>query len=668
MMAEGIDRRSFLQGAVATGAAAAAVVAGSASASGSRIAFADEAAGTYIAGTYTATATGIGEVTVTVTFDETSITEVVLDVSNETETIGQAAADELIEQVLAAQSADIEGVSGATLTSTAVATGVADCIAQASGTATEEETEEADEESASTARWSWEEAPEPISDDEIVETIDADICVIGAGIGGTFAGLSAAEEGASVVVLEKSSQAQGRGIAVGVMNSTFHQENPDINQYIDATYAEKVFYEWSHCLVNRKLFRYWAQNSGEVFDHLADYMKETYDYDVILDPTAVQRAWDEEDYYLEMPTCLTFGDESWYDEDGNWKMAGLILKVAQWAEDEGAQFLYETPAEQLVTDDSGAVTGVIASGADGYIKINASKGVIIASGDIGGNEEMLEAWCPIGLRAESNVYTPVGGNEGDGIKMALQVGAAMQRGPAAPAIHPFGSGGPLAQDGDQLGFLCVNKYGERFTCERNNTPGMANALLTQPDSLGYTIFDGDYYNKVLQMYPDNEGVDGTALVDDTTQETIDEAVAANDGTCFMSDTIEGLAEQIGADPETFQATIDRWNYLVELGEDVDMSLPSDLLTSLDTPPYYASKMPQAILVIIYGLNCDSYSRVCDDDDNPIEGLYAVGNAQGNFFALDYPMVCAGISHGRAMTFGYKLPKAILNDELISYES
>ena len=667
----GISRRQFLGAAAATAA-----VAGVAGASGKKVAFADEAAsGTYTAGTYTATATGIGEVTVTVTFDETSITEVVLDVSNKTETIGQAAADELIEQVLAAQSADIEGVSGATLTSTAVSEGVADCIAQASaGAATEEEeteeevTEEAAEETTttSTARWSWEEDPEPIDESEIVETIDVDICVVGAGFAGVCAAQSAAEEGGSVLVLEQSSQANGRGLDIGSINNTWQQENPDISQYIDATEAERIFYEWNHGNCNRMLFRFWANNSGEAFDHLADYLKENYDIEPALSATAIPDRYDADDYLREMPDCQSFG-EGWYDDDGNWLMQGVVNKIVTWAEDLGAEFRYDAPAEQLVQDEDGRVTGVIASTADGYIQVNASKGVILATGDIGGNEEMLEAYCPIALRVESNVYTPAGGNNGDALKLGHQVGAAYQHGAAAPVIHPMGTGGPLAQSGDPYAWLDVNIDGFRYNPGIDNTVGMADSMLNQPKAIGYSIFDSDYYNKILQMAPDNTGVDGTAIVDENTQTEIDEAVAANDGLIYMSDTIEGLAEQIGADPDVLQATVDRWNELCELGEDVDMSLASDMLTPLDTPPYYASKVPQAILVIIYGLNCDSYSRVCDENDDPIEGLYAIGNIQGNFFSSDYPMVTPGISHGRGLTFGYKLPKAMLNDELISYD-
>ena len=248
--------------------------------------------------------------------------------------------------------------------------------------------------------------------------------------------------------------------------------------------------------------------------------------------------------------------------------------------------------------------------------------------------------------------------------MGLWVGADVQRGPAAPMIHPMGPGGPLAQGGDSLGFLCVNREGERYTCEVNNTPGMANSRLNQPGGISYTIFDSDYQEKALRIRPDNVSVSGAPIIDDTTQETIDKAVAAEDGMCFKADSIEELADQIGADSATLKATVERWNSLVEQGEDVDMLMASDRLSSIETPPFYASFNPQANMVIIYGLNCDTHSRVCDKDDHPIEGLYAIGNTQGNFFAVDYPLICPGISHGRCMTFGYTLPKAMLKGELI----
>ena len=511
---------------------------------------------------------------------------------------------------------------------------------------------------------SWEIKPEPIDPASIAEVVECDICIIGAGAAGVFAAQSAAEEGGNVIVLEKTAQVNGRGLDIGSIDNQFQKDNPELAQYIDATEAERIYYEFSHSSVNRLLFRHWAQISGEAFDHLAAHLKESYGIEPAMSATALPDRYAANECYREMPTCQSFGT-GWFDADGNWLMAGVVQKVAAWAEDLGAQFRFETAAEQLVQDESGAVTGVVALTADGtYLQVNAAKGVIIATGDIGGSEEMLKAWCPIALRADGNTYNPAGANTGDGIRMGLWAGAGMQHGFAAPMIHPLGAGGPLAQSGTPTSFLCVNRNGERFTVEINNTPGLSNARLNQPGGIGYTIFDGGYYEKVLKMAPENISIDGSPIVSDTTQATIDAAVAANDGLCFKADTIEELAEQVGIPADTLVATVTRWNELVAAGVDTDMALDPNMLTPLDTPPFYASYIPQSILVIMHGLNCDSHSRVCDENDYPIPGLYAIGNAQGNFFAGDYPLVCPGISHGRCVTFGYTLPKAMLKDELI----
>lgn len=509
----------------------------------------------------------------------------------------------------------------------------------------------------------WETKPAPIADDQITAVYECDLCVVGAGVSGVCCAQSAAEEGASVIVLEKSDKPQGRGLDIGSINNQFQKDNPDIAQYIDATEAERIYYEFSHCSVNRLLFRHWAQHSGEAFDHLADYLKENYGLEPAMSYTANPAVFDASDYYREMPTCQEFG-EGWFDDEGNRVMAGVVQKIATWAEDLGAQFIFNAPAEQLVQDETGAVTGVVAKTEDGYIRIDAKQGVILCTGDIGGNQQMLEDWCPIAARCTESVYTPAGGNAGDGICLGLWAGAATQHGYPAPMIHPMGIGGPLAQGGDALGFLCVNMEGERYTVEFNNTPGMSNARFMQPQGVTYSIFDANYADNVLKVKPTNIAIDGSPIVGEGTQAKIDAAVNANDGTCFAADSIEELAEQMGIPAATLSATVARWNELCAQGEDTDMALDSLYLNPIDTPPFYASFNPQAILVVVYGLNCDSHSRVCDKDDHPIPGLYAVGNIQGNFFSADYPLICPGVSHGRCVTFGYTLPKAILKGELL----
>ena len=201
-MAREISRRNFLKG---TAAGALSLAVGTVLPSTVKTkAFAEDVS--YVPGTYTATATGMGTVKVDVTFDEKSITDIVLDVSGETPAIGQAAADTLKEQVLAAQSGEIDGVSGATLTSGAVREAVNNCIAQARGVSVS-----AGEEKPATTGLSWENPPAPIDPSEIKKEYDFDVVVIGAGVAGNSAAEGAASQGAKVALVEQSGDLTAHG-------------------------------------------------------------------------------------------------------------------------------------------------------------------------------------------------------------------------------------------------------------------------------------------------------------------------------------------------------------------------------------------------------------------------------------------------------------------------
>ena len=210
-MSENISRRSFLKGSLAGAATLAMAGVGLGT-----TAFAED--GIYKPGTYTATAEGMETVTVTATFDANSITDIELDVSGETPSIGQAAKDELIEQIMAAQSAEIDGVSSATITSTAVRTALKNCIAQAKGEAVDsgsvkpmvESTSAfilkditADDVNASAVEL------DPITD--FAQEVDVDVVVAGAGAAGVIAAVKAAEMGAKVAVLQKEAVAVSQG-------------------------------------------------------------------------------------------------------------------------------------------------------------------------------------------------------------------------------------------------------------------------------------------------------------------------------------------------------------------------------------------------------------------------------------------------------------------------
>lgn len=512
----------------------------------------------------------------------------------------------------------------------------------------------------------WENPPEPIPDSSIKETIDTDIVVVGAGISGLNAASAAAREGAKVVVLEKSTTFTYHGMDNGAVGTKW-QKSQGIE--IDRTEVLKYKSQWDHHKLNQDLYKVWLYRSGEVFDEVIDMIEGA--GGTVSQGMGVTPGRDIlEPYYRQYRTPHSFsvGEVDASQMGGGQK--SFLGFMEQDAKDHGAEFRYETPAVRLVTDASNAVTGVIAQSKDGsYIKINTSKGVILACGDINGNPEMVAEWSPMpthGLGKDSgviNAYSPAGCNTGDAITMGMWIGAARQICPPAPMVHGFGSFA-IPFSASLIGWLQVNRDGERFNAEEPNEVSNANSMMMQPGGAAWFLFDGAYSDKVLKMFPENKGSRG-ALVDDSTAQTIADGVAANPPTILKGETIEELAAQIGCPAETLTATVARYNEVCAKGVDEDFGKRELWLsaTALDTPPYYAAKMMGMWFVTIYGLHCNKYSQVLDTNDKPIANLFAVGNAQGDFFTDDYPLLTPGISHGRSITFGRLVGKALAKGEL-----
>ena len=258
---EKISRKSFLKVAAAAamsgvtaGALAACNSAGStstaASASGDAI---------YTPGTYTGTATGIGEVKVTMTFSETAITEVVVDTSNETENIGGVAAPTLQEALMAAQSAEVDNISGATVTTNAVKEAAASCIQQAMGVKTDAPA--ADDTAADTGDdWLGEEP-----DVQASETQDFDVVIIGAGLSGICAARAAAEEGAKVAIVEKSSSFNCRSGEYALLNGTLNKRWGRENIVDEDVVVNRLMRECTY-RNKRSILKKWASHAHEVMD------------------------------------------------------------------------------------------------------------------------------------------------------------------------------------------------------------------------------------------------------------------------------------------------------------------------------------------------------------------------------------------------------------------
>jgi succinate dehydrogenase/fumarate reductase flavoprotein subunit len=345
----------------------------------------------------------------------------------------------------------------------------------------------------------------------------------------------------------------------------------------------------------------------------------------------------------------------------------LLTLVYEKCLELGAEFRFSTRAKQLVRpNNTGRVEGVICENPDGtYTKVLASKGVVLCGGDWGSNREMLAYYTPWALRV-INFFPNVDAkgeptNTGDCQQMGIWIGAKMEDGPHAPMTHTLGS---------VLGTDCYSLYnadGYRFVNEDVGGQQISNQIYRQRGDIAWQVFD-DLYPEQLGEFPDTHGNVNFLLPDGQaphfpgaelavgksafiTREEVD-----TDPAVVKADTLEELAVLMGYTPEeqgVFLEQVARYNELCAKGVDEDFGKDSRRLFPIENAPFYATRMePGVMLVCLGGLTVDPYSlQVLDPEYQPIEGLYAAGNAMGGRILVDYPVVVAGISHATALTYG-----------------
>jgi succinate dehydrogenase/fumarate reductase flavoprotein subunit len=497
----------------------------------------------------------------------------------------------------------------------------------------------------------WLTEPEPSTQTVSEETFD--IVILGAGIAGCTAAEAASSAGASVVVLEKFASYSAHGIDVGSVGTKVQKEKGVV---IDRALAARLIYDWGQQQANWYLIRTYAEKSGEVLDRYID-MAPHYGLTVSLNDEMTARAdWNQlEDKFKQFQTAHLF---EWTDKcpfkKTKWNAAYLMQMIIDRATAQGAQFRFRTKAERLVTEN-GAVTGVIVRDADGYKKINARKGVIVATGGITDNKEMLRCFCPAFLRADKFENAPVGSNMGDGLLMGVWAGAAITRCHPAPICHPINF--TVLSPGMNTSWLTVNRDGRRFSGETGWEPMVTNARLGAPGNKAWAVWDADYKSHILKQEP---------LKAQKMLEGLDEGVEREvaEGNYIKADTIPALAEKLGMPPGALLKTVERYNRWCDKGVDEDFGVPERFLSPVRKSPFYAFKMNAWLLSVPHGLHVDQNSQVLTEDDTPIPGLFAVGNAQGDFFANSYPVTLPGSSHGRSICFGWLVGKALAEGKTI----
>ena len=684
-----ISRKGFLKVAAAaamSGVTASALAACNAGSSSSTAASTGEAI--YTPGTYTGTATGIGEVKVTMTFSETAITDVVIDASNETESIGGVAAPTLKDALMAAQSTEIDNISGATITTNAVKKAAASCIEQAMGVHTA-----GGDTAASSSDEDWLGTEPEIDESKVAKTVDVDVAVVGCGIAGVAACRSVAEEGGLVAAFEKADGPQCRSGEYAVINGKVQAKwgrdtwtREQIDDIIDSHMVESTY----RC--KRSIMSKWAHNIGDAFDWWVEANPDLYYAETtrsaipdesadnfiipIFYPLPEHYDWKQERFPC-YPTSVEFKPDQHVTVEANMQKAIDTGNV---------QTFYGCFVEKLIMDNGRCVGLYARDAATGeYIKCNASKGVILSTGDYSQNTKMLKHFCPEVI--ENNIqclFTNVDvegnfTNQGDGIQLGMWAGAQVQQS-HAPMIHHMGGGADLAGVGvmGNAGFLNLDLNGKRFMNEDLPGQQLENQIELQKNRESWQIFDSNWPEQLPYMpaahggacYYEDYASEDEGPKNNTTYRNykspyqLEAAVA--DGRAVKADTLEELVAKIYPDDPAAQQTaldsIQRYNELAKAGYDEDFHKSASRMWAVENGPFYADKFTTALLLVcIGGLESDEDCHTFDADRNVIPGLYVAGNIQGNRFATEYPIGLKGVSHSMAMYYGYVAGKNALKD-------
>jgi len=516
---------------------------------------------------------------------------------------------------------------GSAAVGTGISAATAGAFTRATGATAQSET------NTSSGTYSFEVPPPQIPASAIKDVVDAEVVVVGAGIAGMAATLSAAEVGAKTILIEKHTTWTARGRFNAAIGSRLQKQ---LGIEIDKDEVLLELMKYAGNKPDQRLLRLWADNSGKIMDWIMDMAEIAgLKTDMFLWPPPP--LFDNKtEYYKEYPVAHAVG--------GAMAGEGVLVELLETnALKKGAKIRYSTRAVQLVRQEKGRVSGVIAQSKDGdYVQFNAAKGVILCTGDYGHDPEMMEKYCPLAaeIAKTRNDYVPAL-NTGDGHKMALWAGAVMEIMPHAPMDH--GGGAPLGTDP----FLQVNGDGERFQNEDVPVQSLANSLFRQPGWKYWQVFDSKWPEEVPRM-----GWGFRRVYEATAESIASLERGVQNGSVLMADTVEELAQKMEVPIEPFKATVERYNELARQGKDLDFGKRADRLTTVEKPPFYAGFGTPAFLVSLGGLNVNPKLQALDADRKVIPGLYMAGNTVGNRFGNDYPTMCAGLSHGICWTHGY----------------
>lgn len=471
---------------------------------------------------------------------------------------------------------------------------------------------------------------EPIT--EFSEEKTYDVVVVGAGTGGVPAALSALEEGATVAVLQKESKpiSQG-GTCSGVLLDESDEQG--VMNYIQG------FLEDCGWRADRGLAETYAKYSGEAIRWMQVRTAEAGFPPYMVRPTAVT---EYEDGSKCSRRSIMFGPKPYNN-------GTMIEHLADMAAERGVEFFYSTPGVQLVTDESGAVTGVIGKSGNDYIKFNATKGVILSTGDYQNNQSLVERYCPDVKdfdRKQTN-------KTGDGILMAMAIGGGFVPVGHSHMMHDFDSG-PMFDEP----FLTVNENGERFMNEDCIFEEINCVLRNQPKPGWYSqIFDDDYIAQVTEWggKPTEKEKMQNYMPDVEMDRSPESGANVIEGLIdtYCCDTLDELAGKLGIPADALKKSVERYNELCDAGFDADFGKQAKYLKKIEKAPYWGIHKHVRVSALCAGATVnENYQATRGVGGEVIPNLWVTGFSAGQLCgAPDWSMYQGGMSAGHCIMTG-----------------
>ena len=576
----------------------------------------------YTEGTYTATAQGNnGPVTVSVTFSADAITDVTVVEHSETAGLSDRPIAEIPAAIVENQSLAVDTVSGATNSSNAILTAVADCVAQAGG----------DVEALKAV--AVEKAP--------VEDVEAtyDVVVLGGGGAGLTASITAAQNGAKVILVEKAGSLGGNTLIAGQGFNACDPERQantemseallgELKSYLDLDPADFGAFAEVLETVKGQINDYIASGSTTLFDSPELHMLHTYmggkrtgldgtviEPDLELARTFATNALDALEWAESIgaqwnDTTSTILGAMWPRSHGL-ANGNVITILTDAAKANGVEIVTDTRANELIVEN-GKVVGVKATTSEGAnVTLHANSGVVLATGGFSANAPMVveynNYWPGLSDTMPSTNAPTI---TGDGIVMAKAVGAdlvGMGFAQLMPSSHPVDGSLFSGIWGSAETQVFVNKEGKRYVNEYAERDVLSKAALAQTDGIFYIICD----NKIAK----NADVAGMEAK----------------GNVVVADTLEELAEKLGIPADTFVETIERYNSFVDAQKDDDFGKPL-FGEKIDEAPFVATPRSPSLHHTMGGVKIDTNTHVISTEGNVIDGLYAAGEVTGGLHA------------------------------------